>query len=58
MYLCVGIADDDGGHGFDDGAVDNVAKGEIQNEPIVSRGWKVWQITDNDEEEDVDEGSE
>ena len=33
--LSVGVADNDGGHRLDDGAIYDVAKGEIQDENIV-----------------------
>ena len=56
-YLSVGIADKDWSHGFDNCATENVAEGEIEDEDIVGGAGEVREISEDDEEENVEEWS-
>ena len=56
-YLSVGIADKYWGHGFDNGAAENITKGQIENEDIVGGTREVWEVSEDDEEENIEKRS-
>ena len=57
-YLSIGITDKDRGHGLDNGTAENITECEVQNHDIVGGTREVGEITEDDEEEDVDQRSE